>query len=200
MCFMSAAEQPMSHPMRKQTVRKGELHKDTGCADAGQVEEIESLDCAGQEHVEAAVKARKVQSEIAETNVIECTEAEKMDIKPEAQLNHKASRVQQQGNWKGVDPVLFLKDETLISSIISFYGIKEAFPLHGHLVTRSEDASRMKRIYYVSESVANVMRMNFRAGEQMKITSLGLKIFVSLVGSGFMYVVSESTKQGKSFC
>ena len=93
-------------------------------------------------------------------------------------LKNKSGRVQRQGNWKGVDPVLFLRDEALIMSIISFYGIKETFPLRGHLVTRSEDTSRLKRIYYVSESVSNVMKMNFRSGEQIKITSIGLKLFV----------------------
>ena len=93
-------------------------------------------------------------------------------------LKNKSGKVQRQGNWKGVDPVLFLRDEALIMSIISFYGIKETFPLRGHLVTRSEDTSRLKRIYYVSESVSNVMKMNFRSGEQIKITSIGLKLFV----------------------
>ena len=88
-------------------------------------------------------------------------------------------RIQRQGRWKGVDPVLFLKDEKIIKSLVEFYGIKETFPVHQHLVVRSEDVSRCKRIYYVSASVAHTIQQNFRAGEQMKITSAGLKIFVS---------------------
>ncbi|KAG0566732.1 hypothetical protein KC19_7G083400 [Ceratodon purpureus] len=86
-------------------------------------------------------------------------------------------RIQRQGRWKGVDPVLFLKDEKIIKSLVEFYGIKETFPVHQHLVVRSEDVSRCKRIYYVSASVAHTIQQNFRAGEQMKITSAGLKIF-----------------------
>lgn len=88
-------------------------------------------------------------------------------------------RVQRQGRWKGVDPVFFLEDEKIISSLIDFYGIKETFPVHQHLVIRSEDVTRCKRIYYVSATVSNAIKMNYRSGEQMKITSAGLKIFVS---------------------
>ncbi|KAH8958486.1 hypothetical protein BDL97_06G027000 [Sphagnum fallax] len=87
------------------------------------------------------------------------------------------SRFQRQGRWRGVDPVLFLEDEKVISSLVAFYGIKETFPLSGHLVTRSEDSSRLKRIYYVSKSVSDVIRLNFSAGEHLKMTSAGLKIF-----------------------
>lgn len=86
-------------------------------------------------------------------------------------------RVQRQGRWKGVDPVFFLEDEKIISSLIDFYGIKETFPVHQHLVIRSEDVTRCKRIYYVSATVSNAIKMNYRSGEQMKITSAGLKIF-----------------------
>eukprot|EP00250_Pteridium_aquilinum_P019790 c24573_g1_i1 orf=108-2924(+) len=184
------AEQPTTrHPPRKNTVSW------KACADAGEAEGIEPLDVTGQEHpeetvttgltgeehAEETVTETTIPSETAENNAdegLQHTETGNKDVGPgTAQSNQKTSRSQQQGSWKGVDPVLFLKDEALISSIISFYGIKETFPLHGHLVTRSEDTSRLKRLYYVSESVASVMRMNFRAGEQMKITSLGLKIF-----------------------
>ncbi|KAH9558782.1 hypothetical protein CY35_06G025200 [Sphagnum magellanicum] len=87
------------------------------------------------------------------------------------------SRFQRQGRWRGVDPVLFLEDEKVIGSLVAFYGIKETFPLSGHLVTRSEDSSHLKRIYYVSKSVSDVIRLNFSAGEHLKMTSAGLKIF-----------------------
>lgn len=90
-----------------------------------------------------------------------------------------SGRIQRQGRWKGVDPVLFLKDEKILESLVNFYGIKESFPLHQHLVVRSEDSTRSKRIYYVSGSVSDTIQLNFRAGEQLKITSAGLKIFVS---------------------
>ncbi|KAG2579448.1 RNA cytosine-C(5)-methyltransferase NSUN2-like isoform X3 [Panicum virgatum] len=86
-------------------------------------------------------------------------------------------RLQKQSRWKGVDPVLFFKDEVVIKSIISFFGIKESFPLRGHLVTRSTDNAR--RIYYVSKSVKNILELNTEVGEQLKIVSLGIKMFES---------------------
>ncbi|KAG2635622.1 hypothetical protein PVAP13_2NG400100 [Panicum virgatum] len=47
----------------------------------------------------------------------------------------------------------------------------------GHLVTRNPDTSHVKRIYYVSKSVQDVLELNIKVGERLKITSLGLKIF-----------------------
>ncbi|CAN6204756.1 unnamed protein product [Urochloa humidicola] len=84
---------------------------------------------------------------------------------------------QGQGRWRGVDPVIFFKDEVTVKSIVSFYGIKDSFPLEGHLVTRNPDTSHVKRIYYVSKSVQDVLELNIKVGERLKITSLGLKIF-----------------------
>lgn len=89
-------------------------------------------------------------------------------------------KVPMQGKWKGFDPVVFVKDETVINGIKEFYGIKdEAFPLHGHLVARNNDTSSVKRIYYVSKSVKEVLQLNFAVGQQLKIASVGLKMFVS---------------------
>lgn len=89
-------------------------------------------------------------------------------------------RQQNQGRWRGVDPVIFFKDEVTVKSIVSFYGITDSFPLEGHLVTRNPDTSHVKRIYYVSKSVQDVLELNIKIGERLKITSLGLKIFVGL--------------------
>lgn len=86
-------------------------------------------------------------------------------------------RQQNQGRWRGVDPVIFFKDEVTVKSIVSFYGITDSFPLEGHLVTRNPDTSHVKRIYYVSKSVQDVLELNIKIGERLKITSLGLKIF-----------------------
>ncbi|PUZ51945.1 hypothetical protein GQ55_6G231500 [Panicum hallii var. hallii] len=98
--------------------------------------------------------------------VLESSRAESGDMK-----------LQKQSRWKGVDPVLFFKDELVIKSIISFFGIKESFPLQGHLVTRSTDNAR--RIYYVSKSVKKILELNGEVGEQLKIVSLGIKMFES---------------------
>lgn len=89
-------------------------------------------------------------------------------------------KLQIQGKWKGVDPVLFFKDEAIINGIRTFYGIDESFPLIGHLVARNLDNNHVKRIYYVSKSVKDVLELNFSVGQQLKIASIGLKMFVSI--------------------
>ncbi|CAH8344518.1 unnamed protein product [Eruca vesicaria subsp. sativa] len=85
------------------------------------------------------------------------------------------------GKWKGLDPVIFLRDETVINGIKSFYGIRdESFPLNGHLVTRNSDTSskgNVKRIYYVSRSVKDVLELNLAVGQKIKVASVGLKMF-----------------------
>ncbi|BAT73408.1 uncharacterized protein HKW66_Vig0011380 [Vigna angularis] len=86
-------------------------------------------------------------------------------------------KLQIQGKWRGVDPVVFFKDEIIINSIRDFYGIDERFPFNGHLVTRNSDANHVKRIYYISKSVKDVLELNFKVGQQLKITSIGLKMF-----------------------
>ncbi|XP_018468113.2 uncharacterized protein LOC108839838 [Raphanus sativus] len=87
----------------------------------------------------------------------------------------------QKGKWKGLDPVVFLRDETVISGIKRFYGINdESFPLNGHLVTRNSDTSskgNVKRIYYVSRSVKDVLELNLAVGQKIKVASVGLKMF-----------------------
>lgn len=89
-------------------------------------------------------------------------------------------KLQVQGKWKGVDPVVFFKDEAIINSIKTFYGIDESFPLNGHLLTRNSDTNHVKRIYYISKSVKDILELNFSVGQQLKITSIGLKMFVSI--------------------
>lgn len=88
-------------------------------------------------------------------------------------------KLQMQGKWKGVDPVILFKDETIINSIKSFYGIDDSFPLYGRLVTRNSDNDSVKRIYYISKSVKDVLELNLLVGQQLKIASVGLKMFVS---------------------
>ncbi|KAL3527620.1 hypothetical protein ACH5RR_012276 [Cinchona calisaya] len=86
-------------------------------------------------------------------------------------------KLQIQGKWIGVDPVIFYRDETTMSKIKDFYGIKESFPFIGHLVARNSDSSHVKRIYYVSNSVKEVLELNLLAGQQLKIASVGVKMF-----------------------
>lgn len=108
-------------------------------------------------------------------------------------------RQQNQGRWRGVDPVIFFKDQVTVKSIVYFYGIKDSFPLEGHLVTRNPDTSHVKRIYYVSKSVQDVLELNIKVGERLKITSLGLKIFVGVQLISVLYqlkLLSEANSFG----
>ncbi|KAK9053455.1 hypothetical protein SSX86_030089 [Deinandra increscens subsp. villosa] len=86
-------------------------------------------------------------------------------------------KLQIQGKWFGVDPVVFFQDEVILIGIKEFYGIKDSFPFSHHFITRNSDTNHVKRIYYISESVKKVVELNFLAGEQLKITSIGLKMF-----------------------
>lgn len=88
-------------------------------------------------------------------------------------------KLQNQGKWIGVDPVIFYNDKTIMSKIKEFYGIQDSIPFSGHLVTRNSDTSHVKRIYYVSGPVKDVLELNLRAGQPLKIASVGLKMFVS---------------------
>ncbi|KAK4773771.1 hypothetical protein SAY87_028790 [Trapa incisa] len=94
------------------------------------------------------------------------------------QVNADGKRkLQIQGKWKGVDPVVFFKDEAVVNSIRTFYGIVQSFPLYGHLVTRNDDTNHVKRIYYISKSVKELLELNFQVGQPLKIASIGLKMF-----------------------
>ncbi|KAI8029390.1 tRNA (cytosine(34)-C(5))-methyltransferase [Camellia lanceoleosa] len=86
-------------------------------------------------------------------------------------------KLQSQGKWKGVDPVVFFSNNDIVDSIMTFYGIDESFPFSGHLVTRNSDTNHVKRIYYVSKSVKDILELNLKGGQQLKITSIGLKMF-----------------------
>ncbi|PNT68316.1 hypothetical protein BRADI_3g38655v3 [Brachypodium distachyon] len=89
--------------------------------------------------------------------------------------SHRTKKLHNEHRWKGVDPVLFFKDNSVIENIVSFFGIKESFSLEGHLVTRSTDNAR--RLYYISKSVQEILELNVQVGEQIKIASLGVKMF-----------------------
>ena len=85
--------------------------------------------------------------------------------------SHSTNKLAYQYKWKGIDPVLFFKN------IVSFFGIEESFSLKGCLVTRSTDNAR--RIYYISKQVREILELNAQVGEQIKIASVGVKMFVS---------------------
>ncbi|KAK4417055.1 RNA cytosine-C(5)-methyltransferase NSUN2 [Sesamum alatum] len=99
------------------------------------------------------------------------------DAKDDAKMVAGKRKLQIQGRWKGVDPVIFYKDEAVVGRIMEFYGIKESLPFKGHLITRNNDMNHVKRIYYISNSVKEVLELNFLAGQQLKIASVGLKMF-----------------------
>ncbi|KAF3675984.1 putative tRNA (cytosine(34)-C(5))-methyltransferase-like isoform X2 [Capsicum annuum] len=99
------------------------------------------------------------------------------DLRAEPETARGKRKLQMQGKWRGVDPVIFYKEEAVVGKIKHFYGIKESFLFEGHLITRNSDMNHVKRIYYVSKSVKEVLHLNFLAGQQLKIASVGLKMF-----------------------
>ncbi|KAK4394029.1 RNA cytosine C(5)-methyltransferase NSUN2 [Sesamum angolense] len=99
------------------------------------------------------------------------------DVKDDAKMVAGKRKLQIQGRWRGVDPVIFYKDEAVVGRIMEFYGIKDSMPFKGHLITRNNDMNHVKRIYYISNSVKEVLELNFLAGQQLKIASVGLKMF-----------------------
>ncbi|PIN09085.1 tRNA cytosine-5-methylases and related enzymes of the NOL1/NOP2/sun superfamily [Handroanthus impetiginosus] len=128
----------------------------------------------GTEMNEAPVDT--VKNKISEENEKEKPEPSS-DVKTDAKTIAGKRKLQMQGRWRGVDPVIFYKDDAVVGRILEFYGIKESFPFKGHLITRNNDMNHVKRIYYVSDSVKKVLELNFLAGQQLKIASVGLKMF-----------------------
>ncbi|XP_038990155.1 RNA cytosine-C(5)-methyltransferase NSUN2-like isoform X3 [Phoenix dactylifera] len=179
----SASDTKQSNNIRnKVSAAVGENHKDELKAEIKPSEDLHHQTVA-----EAASSAKLIgdqSKENSNTNnmcskvrdskeVVACGEGETGQV---GKKNVKG-KLQIQGKWRGVDPVVLFTDETTINSIRSFYGINECFALDGHLVTRNNDANHMKRIYYVSKSVHDILQLNFSVGQRLKITSLGLKIF-----------------------
>uniref|UniRef100_A0A0E0LW42 SAM-dependent MTase RsmB/NOP-type domain-containing protein n=1 Tax=Oryza punctata TaxID=4537 RepID=A0A0E0LW42_ORYPU len=113
---------------------------------------------------------------LEDSNLTEVTLVSDVKI-DQAESENRMNKLQDPCKWKGVDPVLFFRDLTVMRSIVSFFGINISFPLEGHLVTRSADTDNARRIYYVSKSVQEILQLNVEVGEQLKIASLGLKMF-----------------------
>ncbi|XP_057492703.1 uncharacterized protein LOC130778213 isoform X2 [Actinidia eriantha] len=131
-------------------------------------------DLMGSELEEAALDTDP--SKIYEENEPEETE-DPVDKVTGSKAGGGKRKLQIQGKWRGVDPVVFFTNNAIVDSIKIFYGIDESFAFSGHLVTRNSDTDHVKRIYYVSKSVKDVLELNFKRGQQLKITSIGLKMF-----------------------
>ncbi|RWR92447.1 tRNA cytosine34-C5-methyltransferase-like protein [Cinnamomum micranthum f. kanehirae] len=138
---------------------------------------------------EISVKENELEDAIVKDDKLE--EAKACDDEKSGLENTRTvkGRLQIQGKWRGVDPVVLFKDDTTINSIRNFYGVSDLFPLDGHLVTRNSDAHHVKRIYYISRSVHDILKLNFEVGQQLKITSVGLKMFER-----------QTSKEGSSQC
>ncbi|XP_076939728.1 uncharacterized protein LOC143608608 [Bidens hawaiensis] len=156
---------------------KQEENKDANGMDITNVEATPNTDVLEGEH-------KDINGSNEEVTVDEdCNPSKKLRVqspnKPKSRADkaNDKRKLQIQGKWYGVDPVVFFKDDAILTGIKEFYGIKESFPFYHHLITRNSDTNHVKRIYYISESVKNVVELNFSAGEQLKITSIGLKMF-----------------------
>ncbi|KAJ0981406.1 hypothetical protein J5N97_009661 [Dioscorea zingiberensis] len=159
-----------------------------------EVENAEPSEYVPDQHHHNLVEEPLDDSSISDKSSIKTTEVE--PISQSMQLNDKENELEEvepsdfgedakgskaklqiQVKWRGVDPVVFFREKSIVDSIRSFYGICESFPLDGHLVTRNTDANHVKRIYYISKSVHDILQLNFQVGQRLKITSLGLKTF-----------------------
>lgn len=171
----------------------GENHEDEHEAEI----KPSSEDLHHQTVAEAASNAESIGDQSKENSITNNTCSEVRDLEEVVACDDRETgqvgkkdvnrKLQIQGKWRGVDPVVLFTDETTINNIRSFYGISECFALDGHLVTRNNDANHVKRIYYISKSVHDVLQLNFRVGQRLKITSLGLKIFVSVTSHAHIF-------------
>ncbi|CAO2169450.1 unnamed protein product [Urochloa humidicola] len=157
------------------------LHK-LAPLNGSQIQGTKIQNTLGKDRIEQLHKEPKPETRPYETiltrqhnNVLEVVDDAELLESGREESGDRMKKLQKQSRWKGVDPVLFFKDEVVIKSIRSFFGIKESFPLEGHLVTRSTDNAR--RIYYISKSVKEIVELNEEVGEQLKIASLGVKMF-----------------------
>lgn len=148
--------------------------------------EVDLADGTDEKDPEGSLEANSIDNEdgaAVEPDPLTCEKVNSEETEVPVNTETKSERtggkrkLQIQGKWKGIDPVIFFNDETIINSIKTFYGIDDSFQLSGHLVSRNSDTNRVKRIYYVSKSVKDALDLNFRVGQQLKITSVGLKMF-----------------------
>jgi len=175
---------PLPEFQEKPNTKRNSTAKSTDSTEKSPSKESVVTVDAGVPDESAVEKVIEADSNIEKNDSLEpekkITEGESITEDKEANSSNAGGKrkVPMQGKWKGFDPVVFVKDETVINGIKEFYGIKdESFPLHGHLVARNTDTSSVKRIYYVSKSVKEVLQLNFAVGQQLKIASVGLKMF-----------------------
>ncbi|KAL4579690.1 hypothetical protein LXL04_015847 [Taraxacum kok-saghyz] len=126
---------------------------------------------------DVAEKGMDVDVDVSESEESNPTKKLKGNGETRAEKANDKRKLQIQGKWYGVDPIVLFKDDGILANIKDFYGIRESFSFDHRLITRNSDTNHVKRIYYVSESVKNVVKLNFLAGQQLKITSIGLKMF-----------------------
>lgn len=142
------------------------------------------VDVTNEEPAKASADASVVDNESDEafldtnpSKKLKGSEPESNKVNSRAAKANDKRKLQVQGKWYGVDPVVFFKDDAILTNIKEFYGIHDSFPFSNRLLTRNSDTNHVKRIYYMSESVKSVVELNFLGGEQLKITSIGLKMF-----------------------
>ncbi|KAF3331202.1 tRNA (cytosine(34)-C(5))-methyltransferase-like protein [Carex littledalei] len=176
--FQKISPLPANHSTNKQTKSKqrDKSHMNVKVKEGSEIQKAED------------VREISIDSVVTEGNTEMISENKDLEAEPllddneqngvqKSKTDNKKKKLPMQGNWRGVDPVVFFTDETIINSIISFYGVCEGFPLAGHLVVRNDESTLVKRIYYVSRSVRDILQLNLQVGQRLKITSLGLKIF-----------------------
>ncbi|TVU05452.1 hypothetical protein EJB05_48616 [Eragrostis curvula] len=150
---------------------------DSQIVDMAKLQHTPVADSIMQLQKELEPEIRPSENSVVDQQLIEVADHVELLESDQAESGDTMQKSQNQSRWKGVDPVLFLEDEVVIESLVSFFGIQESFPFRGHLVTRSIQANNARRIYYISKSVQEILQLNLEVGEQLKIASLGLRMF-----------------------
>lgn len=189
--FPAVVQEKHINPEEKMPPRNDDPPKKLQNQDTEEVNgmEVDLADGTDEKDPEGSLEANSIDNEdgaAVEPDPLTCEKVDSEETEVPVNTETKSERtggkrkLQIQGKWKGIDPVIFFNDETIINSIKTFYGIDDSFQLSGQLVSRNGDTNRVKRIYYVSKSVKDALDLNFRVGQQLKITSVGLKMFVSI--------------------
>lgn len=89
--------------------------------------------------------------------------------------------------FRGIDPVVHVKDEEILTSLKDFYGIGSSFPINEQLFSRTPSGAQPKRLYFISGSVKSVLDKDYF--EKLRITSTGVK-----VSNAIMYEIQQAER------
>ncbi|OIT35727.1 hypothetical protein A4A49_16127 [Nicotiana attenuata] len=100
------------------------------------VEDVKPVDSVGSEETTTVDAGNGTDETILDTEPSETLEKNKneetqpsTDTRAEPETNRGKRKLQMQGKWRGVDPVIFYKEEAVVGKIKDFYAISR-IPFH----------------------------------------------------------------------